>query len=100
MLAKKGREIMDSCMRTGLTYHLRTAAGFLIVIMGMAGGVWFGWWLYFRGDIIEILHDIKVSMPNWGWLVLKFTLSGALGLLFIFIVIVLGAIVLGGGRRD
>lgn len=82
-----------------LEYHVRTVAGFLIIIGGIAGGIWLGWWLCFRGDIIEILHGIKMGFPSWVWLVLRLGLSGMFGLLFVLAVVAVGMAVLRGGGR-
>jgi hypothetical protein len=80
-------------------YHVRTVLGFLIIIGGIGGGLWLGWWLCFRGDIIEIIHSIKMSFPGWMWLALRIGLSGVFGLLFVLVFLVLGMMVLGGVRR-
>ena len=77
---------------------VRTVAAFLIILVGLLGGIWLSWWLSFRGDIVEILHDAKMSLPAWVWLALKYGLSLAFGLLFIIISLVVGVLVLGGNR--
>jgi hypothetical protein len=87
-------------MSDDLKTFLRNIAGFLILIVGLMGGLWAAWWLSFRGDIIDILHTIKMSLPGWTWVLLKFGLSGAFGMLFMFLFIVLSIMVLGGGRRN
>jgi hypothetical protein len=79
---------------------LRNMTGFLILITGIVCGLWLAWWLSFRGNIIEILHTAKMNLPGWTWVLLKFGLSGAFGLIFIVIFIVLSAIVLGGSKRN
>lgn len=79
---------------------VRTIAGFLIILAGLAGGTWLGWWLSFRGDIVEIIHDAKMSLPAWAWSALKYGLSLAFGVLFIFFFLILGILILGGGRRE
>jgi hypothetical protein len=80
-------------------YNLRTVLGFLIIIGGIVGGIWLGWWLCFRGDIINILHEIKMGFPGWVWLALKIGLSVFFGLLFVLLFLGLGVVVLGGGGR-
>lgn len=80
-------------------YNLRTVLGFLIIIGGIVGGIWLGWWLCFRGDIIKILHEIKMGFPGWVWLALKISLSVFFGLLSVLFFLVLGVVVLGGGGR-
>ncbi|MEJ2683801.1 MAG: hypothetical protein P8Z71_05345 [Candidatus Sulfobium sp.] len=79
---------------------VRTVAGFLIIVAGLLGGTWLGWWLSFRGDIVQIIHDAKMSLPGWAWLALKYGLSLAFGLLFVVFFLILGVLVLGGGRRE
>jgi len=78
---------------------LRNIFGFLILITGAIGGLWLVWWLSFKGDIIDILHKLKMSLPGWTWVLLKFGLSGAFGVIFILISLALAMMVLGGGRR-
>lgn len=77
----------------------RTISGFLIILVGLLGGIWLGWWLSFRGDIVEIIHDAKMSLPGWAWLALKYGLSFICGVLFILFFLILGILMLGGGRR-
>lgn len=79
---------------------IRTVAGFLIIVAGLVGGIWLGWWLGFRGDIVQIIHDAKMSLPGWAWLALKYGLSAAFGVLFVVFFLVLGILVLGGGRQE
>jgi hypothetical protein len=79
---------------------VRTAAGFIIIIAGLLGSIWLGWWLAFRGDIVEILHKAKMSLPGWVWLALKYGLSLACGVLFMAFFLILGMLVLGGGGRE
>jgi hypothetical protein len=90
---------MAASSNDSLEYHVRTVLGFLIIIGGIAGGVWLGWWLCFRGDIIEILHGIKMGFPGWVWLALRLGLSGMFGLLFVLAVVAVGMAVLRGGGR-
>jgi hypothetical protein len=80
--------------------NVRTAAGFMIIVAGLLGGVWLGWWLAFRGNIVEIIHDAKMSLPGWAWLALKYGLSLAGGALFVVFFLILGMIVLGGGGQN
>ncbi len=80
--------------------NVRTAAGFLIIVGGLLGGVWLGWWFAFRGNIVEIIHEAKMSLPGWAWLALKYGLSLAGGVLFMVLFVILGMMVLGGGGQD
>ncbi len=56
-------------------YQLRTIIGFLVIIAGIAGSIGMGWWLGTRGDIIEIIHQVKTRLPDWAWTVMKIGLS-------------------------
>ncbi len=80
--------------------NVRTAAGFLIIVAGLLGGGWLGWWLASRGNIVEIIHEAKMSLPGWAWLALKYGLSLAGGVLFMVFFLILGMMVLGGGERN
>jgi hypothetical protein len=81
-----------------MSRDLRTVLGFLIIFSGIIGGLWLGWWFIFRGDIIEILHRVKMGLPGWGWWALKVGISAAFGGLFLLVFIALGMKVLGGDR--
>jgi hypothetical protein len=91
-----GRKIMSE----DLENLLRNIFGFLILVTGVIASLWLLWWLSFKGDIIDIIHKAKMSLPGWTWVLLKFGLSGAFGVIVIFITIVLAMMVLGGGRRN
>jgi hypothetical protein len=81
-------------------YNLRTAVGFLLIAAGVAGGLYLGWWLIFRGDIIQTIHILKMSLPGWAWVVLKFGLSGFFALLFLSLFVILAVMVFAGGGRE
>lgn len=78
---------------------LRTIIGFLIILTGVIGGVWLGWWLSTEGNIIEILRRAKMLLPSWGWLALKVGLSSMLGGFFMLIFIILAVIVFSGKEK-
>jgi hypothetical protein len=80
-------------------YNLRTAIGFLLITVGVAGSLYFGWWLIFRGDIIETIHTLKMSLPGWVWVALKFGLSALSALLFLSLFVILAMIIFAGGRK-
>jgi hypothetical protein len=80
-------------------YNLRTVIGLLLIATGVAGCLYFGWWLIFRGDVIEAIHILKMSLPGWAWVLLKFVLSGLFALLFLSLFVILAVIVFAGGRR-
>ena len=77
----------------GVAYHIRTIIGFLSVIGGTAGSLRIGWWLSTEGDIIELIHNFKMGLPGWAWLVMKVALSTVsavlvIGLFFAFAIAV------------
>lgn len=78
---------------------IRTIAGFLIMLIGLMGGLWFGWWLSTEGDIIDIIHRLKLGLPDWAWLVLKVSLSAMFGVFFLLIFVFLAALVFRGRGR-
>jgi hypothetical protein len=78
---------------------MRTIIGFLIMLSGLVSGGWLIWWFSARGDIIEILHQMKMGLPGWAWLLLKYGLSFAFGIAFISFFLILGMLVIGGRRR-
>jgi hypothetical protein len=80
-------------------YNLRTAIGLLLIATGVAGCLYFGWWLIFRGDVIEAIHILKMSLPGWAWVLLKFGLSGLFALLFLSLFVIFAVMVFAGGRR-
>jgi hypothetical protein len=90
---------MDRNTGLSIGYHIRTAAGFFLILAGLTGGLWLAWWFIFRGDIIEILRTAKAGLPGWAWVALKFGLSGAFGVIFILAFIMIGMIVLGSRGR-
>ncbi|GAB4387460.1 MAG: hypothetical protein Kow0025_01150 [Thermodesulfovibrionales bacterium] len=91
---------MAATSRDTLEYHARTVIGVLILLFGLLGGLWLGWWLCARGDIVQIIHSIKMNFPSWVWTALRIGLSAFFGLLFISFFVALSLIVLGtGGRR-
>lgn len=86
-------------MKDDIEYHVRTAIGYLIIIVGIFGCIWLMWWLISRGDIVEIIHDMKMSLPGWAWAVMKYSLSIVFGVVVMGFVILLGVVVLGTGGR-
>ncbi len=80
-------------------YNLRTIAGFLLIAAGLAGSVVLGWWLIFRGNIIDTIHAMKMSLPGWAWIALKFSLSALCALLLLSFFIILAVMIFAGGRR-
>ncbi len=91
---------MSGNSQNHIGYYTRTLLGFLIIAAGVLGGLYLAWWLSSRGDIIEIIHAVKMGLPAWAWLVLKFGLAAAFGLVFLLVFIALGMAVLGGGKKE
>jgi len=90
---------MSVSSATGIITRLRPL-GFLFIITGVIGGPVLGVWLSFRGDIVEVLHRLKMSLPGGGWLVLKYSLSIAVGILFVTICVAIGFVLLSWGCRE
>ncbi len=86
-------------MTKDFEYNLRTAIGFLLILAGAVGGLCFTRWLSYEGNVIETLHMIKTSLPGWAWALLKFSLAGVFGLLFLSVFVILAVLVFSGGRR-
>jgi dolichol-phosphate mannosyltransferase len=82
-----------------LNYRIRTIIGFLIVIAGPALGLRLGWWLSTEGDIVELIHRAKMSLPGWAWLVIKVGLSAASATLLISLSLALAIAVFAGSER-
>ena len=82
-----------------MRYNFRTIIGFLLVITGVAGGLWLAWWLGTERDIIEIIHEFKMGLPEWAWVTMKVGLSAVFGLLFLAFLAALAVAVFAWGRR-
>lgn len=81
------------------SYQGRTAAGFLLIMAGLAGGLRLGWWLSTEGDIVEIIHRAKMGLPDWAWLVIKIGLSALTSVFFVALLFILAVAVFSGGRK-
>lgn len=83
-------------------YQMRTVAGLLIIIAGLTGGLMSGWWLATEGDIIEIIHQAKLKLPWWAWLVMKIGLSALSAMLLIALLfaVAIAVFATGGSRRE
>jgi hypothetical protein len=90
---------MAGDMRDDIEYHIRTVIGYLIIIIGIIGSLCLIWLLIARGDIVEIIHNIKMGLPGWAWAMMKYGLSIVFGAAVMMIFVVLGVIVLGTGGR-
>jgi dolichol-phosphate mannosyltransferase len=80
-------------------YQMRTVAGLLIIIAGLVGGLMSGWWLGTEGDIIEIIHQAKISLPGWAWLVMKIGLSAGSAMVLIALLFAAAIAVFAAGSR-
>jgi hypothetical protein len=81
----------------GVKYHIMTIIGFLFVVAGIGGSLKLGWWLGTKGDVIELLHNFKISLPGWAWLVMKVVLS-AVSAVFVIALFLTLAIAVFAGR--
>jgi hypothetical protein len=86
-------------MIVDVPYQIRTVAGLLIIIAGLACGLMSGWWLGTEGDIIEIIHQAKMSLPGWAWLVMKIGLSAGSAMLLIALLFSAAIAVFAAGRQ-
>jgi len=86
-------------MSRDFQYNVRTLIGLLVIAVGVISGIWIAWWLSFEGDIIDIIHIVKMKLPGWMWIVLRVGLSGAVGILFLSIFVVLAIVIFSGGSR-
>ena len=84
---------------TDIKYNVRTVVGFFTVISGVVGALRLGWWLSTEGDIVEIIHRAKMGLPDWAWLVMKVSLSGISGLLFLGLLLTLAIVIFSWGGR-
>lgn len=80
-------------------YQMSTVAGLLLIIAGLAGGLMSGWWLGTEGDIIEIIHQAKMSLPGWAWLVMKIGLATGSAMLLIALLFASAVAVFAAGGR-
>jgi len=85
-------------LKSNLRFRLGSM-GYLLIIAGVLGGPALGLWLLLRGDIIDMLHRAKMSLPGWGWTALKYVLSFAFGVTFAVFLMALGMFVLAWGNR-
>jgi hypothetical protein len=86
-------------MNREFEYNVRTFVGLLLIVGGVICGIWLAWWLSFEGDVISLIHTMKLALPGWAWIVLKFGLSAVAGIAFLSVFILLAVIVFSGGGR-
>ncbi|MDA8105938.1 MAG: hypothetical protein M0Z71_11230 [Nitrospiraceae bacterium] len=86
-------------MNRDVEYNVRTLIGLLVIAVGVAGCIFIAWWLSFEGDIIDIIHIVKMQLPGWMWIVLRIGLSGVAGILSLSIFVLLAIIIFSGGSR-
>ncbi len=84
-------------MNNKFEYHLRTVLGLLVIIAGIALGLWLAWWLNFRGNVIDILHAVKMSLPDWTWTLMRYAFSIAFGAVIMAVFITIAMLILRGG---
>jgi hypothetical protein len=78
---------------------LRTLLGFGIILGGFIFTGWAVWYLATVGDIIQIIHEIKMGLPGWAWKLLRFGLTAVVGLCALGFFIALGILVFGMEKR-
>jgi len=86
-------------MLGGFAYHIRTVIGSLSVIAGTIGCLRLGWWLGTEGDVIEIIHNFKMGLPGWAWLMMKVGLSAVSAVLVIGLFFALAIGVFAGKKE-
>jgi dolichol-phosphate mannosyltransferase len=86
-------------MTRDVPYQMRTVAGLLLIIAGLAGSLISGWWLSTERDIIEIIHQAKMSLPGWAWLVMKIGLATGSAMLLIALLFAAAIAVFAAGGR-
>jgi dolichol-phosphate mannosyltransferase len=86
-------------MTRDVPYQMRTVAGLLLIIAGLAGSLMLGWWLGTEGDIIEIIHQAKMSLPGWAWTALKIGLAAGSAMLLIALLFAAAIAVFAAGGR-
>ena len=84
---------------TNVTYHVRTITGFFLVIAGIAITFPMGLWLSTEGDIIEVIHRIKIGLPDWAWVAMKVGLSVFAAAALMGIFAALAVAIFAGSRR-
>lgn len=80
-------------------YHIGTL-GYFVILLGVFGGPIVGWWLIFEGDIIAIIHNLKLGMPGWAWVGLKYGISFVIALILMGSLILVGMLMLAWGSRS
>ncbi|MEJ2184126.1 MAG: hypothetical protein P8Y66_11490 [Nitrospirota bacterium] len=90
---------MSQHLKADLAYDVRTVLGFLIILAGVLGGLYLGWWFFAQGDVVQIIHDVKMRFPSWAWLAFRVGFSLLFWLIFIGVFVALGLVVLSGRRR-
>lgn len=86
-------------MENKFEYLLRTVLGFLVIIAGIALGLWFAWWLNFRGNVIDILHAVKVSLPSGAWTLMRYLFSLTFGAIVMSVFIAISMLILRGSNK-
>jgi hypothetical protein len=82
----------------GIRYHIGTL-GYFVILLGVIGAPVVGLWLIIRGDIIEIIHNLKMGLPSWAWVALEYSLSFVFALALMGFMVLTGMLMLHWGSR-
>lgn len=82
-----------------IEYNIRTVIGFFITGAGVIGSIRLGYWLSTEGDIVESIHQVKMGLPDWAWLVMKIGLSGFSVLAALLLILGFAIGVFGSGGK-
>jgi hypothetical protein len=78
---------------------IRTLLGFGIILGGFVLTGWAVWYLATVGDIIQIIHELKMGLPGWAWKLLRFSLTAVAGLTLLAFFVILGVLAFGMDKR-
>jgi hypothetical protein len=85
-------------MENEFEYRLRTILGFLMIIVSIVLGIWLAWWLNSGGNVLGMLHAMRVSLPGWAWDMMRYFFSISIGAVFMSVSIAISMLILRGRR--
>lgn len=77
---------------------MKTVFGVLLMLGGIALGLWLGLWVCFVGGIVQIIEQIKapeVQALTVAWAIVKIVFAGLVGVLSAIFPIAIGQAMLG-----